>query len=114
MEKNKAQSILEYTILIIIAVIAIFTMQIYFTRGVQGRIRSGADELSGSLMYSPGKTTGDAKIERTITEEMKTSTEKTTTEEKSVTENTFNLDQKTNRTESVSSLPVEPGADKSE
>lgn len=43
--KNKAQSILEYAILIGIIAAALSTMQIYLRRGIQSVIRAAADEV---------------------------------------------------------------------
>lgn len=42
---RKSQSILEYTILIIIIVGAFITMQVYIKRGFQGRWKQAADDL---------------------------------------------------------------------
>ena len=42
---RKAQSMLEYTILLIIVVAAFMTMQIYIKRGFQGRWKQAADGL---------------------------------------------------------------------
>jgi hypothetical protein len=42
---RKAQSILEYTILIIIIIAAFITMQTYIKRGFQGRWKQASDDL---------------------------------------------------------------------
>ena len=42
---TKAQSLLEYTILIIIIVSAFLTMQVYIKRGFQGRWKQATDDL---------------------------------------------------------------------
>jgi uncharacterized protein (UPF0333 family) len=42
---KSGQSTLEYVILIVIVIIALLTIQTYFKRGVQGRMRSAADDI---------------------------------------------------------------------
>lgn len=42
---NKAQSMLEYTILLIIIIAALLTMQVYMKRGIQGRWKQAVDDL---------------------------------------------------------------------
>ena len=42
---KKAQSMLEYTVLIIIIIAAIITMQTYIKRGFQGRWKQAVDDL---------------------------------------------------------------------
>lgn len=43
--KKKAQSSLEYAILIIIVLGALLTIQVYIKRGVQGRLKSATDDI---------------------------------------------------------------------
>lgn len=45
LRKNRAQSILEYAILIGVIAAALSAMQIYFRRGIQAVIRVAADEV---------------------------------------------------------------------
>lgn len=42
---KRAQSLLEYVILILIIIAAILTMQNYVKRGLQGRFKSAADDI---------------------------------------------------------------------
>lgn len=58
---RKAQSSLEYAVLIIAVVAALIAMTIYLKRGMQGKFRQGADELGSQ--YEPGKTTSDITLE---------------------------------------------------
>jgi hypothetical protein len=51
---RKGQSILEYTILLIIIMAAFITMQTYIKRGFQGRWKSAVDELGDQ--YNPATT----------------------------------------------------------
>ncbi len=60
---KKAQSTLEYALIISVVVGALLAMQVYVKRGLQGRLRSAADELGEQ--YSPGYTTGT--ISTTVT-----------------------------------------------
>lgn len=55
--KTKAQSTLEYAILIAVAVAAVLAMSAYIKRGLQGRLKAGADELSSAGAYVPQGTT---------------------------------------------------------
>jgi Flp pilus assembly pilin Flp len=52
---RKAQTALEYAVLIVCVVAALIAMQIYLKRGVSGRLRQQADSLGAQ--YSPGHTT---------------------------------------------------------
>ena len=54
-EAARGQTILDYTVLIVIMIAALLGMQIYLKRGVSGRLRSAADSLGGQ--YAPKHTT---------------------------------------------------------
>lgn len=51
---KKGQSTLEYAILIIIIMAALLSIQVYIKRGVQGRLKSAADDIGDQ--FSPGNT----------------------------------------------------------
>ena len=51
LRSKKGQSTLEYAILIAVIVGGLIAMQTYVKRGVQGRLRSSADDIGGQ--YSP-------------------------------------------------------------
>lgn len=51
---SRAQSSIEYIILVIIVAAALITMQVYIKRGIQGRWRRGIDELG--MQYEPART----------------------------------------------------------
>jgi hypothetical protein len=55
---RKAQSTLEYAIVIFAVVAALLAMQVYMRRGLQGKMRSSADELSVQ-QYEPKNTVSD-------------------------------------------------------
>jgi Flp pilus assembly pilin Flp len=81
---RKAQSTIEYTVLITAIVAALVTMQIYVKRGLQGRMRQNADSIGEQ--YAPGNTTSDMtvsfsseSITTTTTEEADGETVTTTT-----------------------------------
>ena len=58
---KRAQSTLEFSIVIFAIVAALLAMQVYIRRGLQGRMRSSVDELSVQ-QYEPGKTVSDITI----------------------------------------------------
>ena len=53
-KKVKGQSTMEYAILIIIIIGALLSIQVYIKRGVQGRLKSAADDIGEQ--FSPGNT----------------------------------------------------------
>jgi hypothetical protein len=53
-QRMKGQSTLEYAILIIIIIGALLTIQTYIKRGVQGRLKSSADDIGDQ--FSAGNT----------------------------------------------------------
>jgi len=54
LRKRKGQSSLELAIVIIIVIAALLSIQVYIKRGVQGRLRSAADDVGDQ--YSTGNT----------------------------------------------------------
>ncbi len=54
LRKMKGQSTLEYAVLVIIVIGALLSIQIYIKRGIQGRMRSAADDIGDQ--YSAGNT----------------------------------------------------------
>ena len=52
--RKKGQSTLEYAILIIIIIGALLSIQVYIKRGIQGRLKSAADDIGDQ--FSPGNT----------------------------------------------------------
>lgn len=52
LRKRKAQSTLEYAVLIIIVIGALLSIQTYIKRGVQGRLRQASDDIGDQ--YSSG------------------------------------------------------------
>ena len=57
---KKAQSTLEYALIISVVVGALLAMQVYVKRGIQGRLKKAADDLGDQ--YSPGHTTGSIAV----------------------------------------------------
>ena len=53
---KRGQSTLEYAIIILVIVAALFAMQTFIKRGYQGKLRSASDDIGEQ--YSPGHTTG--------------------------------------------------------
>ncbi|MDP2941489.1 MAG: hypothetical protein Q8N85_04480 [Candidatus Omnitrophota bacterium] len=58
--KNKAQSTLEYAILIGVIVAGLIAMQVYLKRGWQGKLKESADSMG--TQFSPGHTTSNYTI----------------------------------------------------
>lgn len=70
-KQNKAQTTLEYAILIGVVVAGLIAMQVYLKRGYQGSLRESSDSMGEQ--FSPGYTTNlyTTKNETTSTEELK-------------------------------------------
>ncbi|MBI3601832.1 MAG: hypothetical protein HY209_02960 [Candidatus Omnitrophica bacterium] len=66
LNRHRGQSTLEYAVLIIIIIAALLSIQIYIKRGVQGRLKSSADDIGDQ--FSPGNT-NVLKAEKTKTVE---------------------------------------------
>jgi Flp pilus assembly pilin Flp len=62
--RKKGQTIQEYVILLALVATAFIAMQIYMKRGVQGRLRSLANQISPK-QYESGETTSRTEIGRT-------------------------------------------------
>jgi len=58
---RKAQSTLEYALIISVVVGALLAMQVYVKRGVQGRLKSATDDIGDQ--YSPGNTESTVTVE---------------------------------------------------
>ena len=54
LNKRKAQSTIEYVVLVIIIIGALITIQVYIKRGVQGRMKQATDDIGDQ--FSPGNT----------------------------------------------------------
>ena len=54
---NKAQSTLEYAVVIVCVAAALIAMQIYMKRAVSGRLRQTSDDIGSQ--YEPTDTTGE-------------------------------------------------------
>lgn len=54
---KKAQSTLEYAIIITVVVAALLAMQVYMKRGMQGKLRESSDQIGEQ--YSPRYTTSE-------------------------------------------------------
>lgn len=60
---SKAQSTAEYAILLAVLVATLIGMQMYLKRGIQGRVRDLADQISPTH-YEPRETTSDFTTEQ--------------------------------------------------
>ena len=57
LSKKRAQTTLEYAILIGVIVAGLIAMQVYLKRGFQGKLKEGADTMG--QQFSPGHTTAN-------------------------------------------------------
>ncbi len=62
LNQKRGQSTLEYAVLIVVIIGALLTIQVYIKRGVQGRLRSAADDIGDQ--YSDGNTNVIKKVTR--------------------------------------------------
>jgi hypothetical protein len=69
---RKAQSTLEYALLIGVVVGVLLTMQNYLKRSLQGRLQSTSDELGEH--YAPGDTKREEHMKSSINQVLETST----------------------------------------
>lgn len=56
LNKRRAQSTLEYGVVIAVIVAGLVAMQVYIKRGMQGRLKQASDDIGEQ--FSPGYTTG--------------------------------------------------------
>jgi Flp pilus assembly pilin Flp len=54
LNQKRGQSTLEYAVLIVVIIGALLAMQAYIKKGVQGRLKSAADDIGDQ--FSPGNT----------------------------------------------------------
>jgi Flp pilus assembly pilin Flp len=54
LNQKRGQSTLEYAVLVVIIIGALLTLQVYIKRGIQGRLKSSADDIGDQ--YSEGNT----------------------------------------------------------
>lgn len=63
LREKRGQSTLEYAVLVIIIIAALLSIQVYIKRGVQGRLKSSADDIGDQ--YSVGNTNSIKRV-RTV------------------------------------------------
>lgn len=98
--RRRAQSTIEYFTVFSIIVLALVAMQVYLKRGMQGRLRGYAEQLSQGSAYSPGATLSFFKV-TTNTLENSVSQNKVSNTEVTIT-------QLTNREENILPFSAEP------
>lgn len=76
-KKKKAQSTLEYAIVLAVIVGALIAMQIYMKRGMEGRLRSSSDDIGEQ--FDPHKTSSSFTATRGSTTKEETASGVTTT-----------------------------------
>lgn len=109
--RNKAQSTLEYFVMIAVIVAALFAMQVYIKRGIQGKMRDSADSIGQGFLYSPGATVSNSNI-TTISREITSSYSKDNPTDSNlklnISESTVQNTRTTERNEDVLSYAAEP------
>jgi len=77
---NKAQSTLEYAVIIVCVAAALIAMQIYMKRAVSGRLRQTSDDIG--QQYDPKNTVGEMTkvVNRDVTSKVETKTYEVTDE----------------------------------
>ncbi len=108
---NKAQSTLEYFVMIAVIVAALFAMQTYIKRGMQGKIRDSADNIGQGFLYSPGATVSSSNISTISRESANSYSEDDPGNPNSkvnISESTVQNTRTTERTEDVLSYAAEP------
>jgi Flp pilus assembly pilin Flp len=65
LHKRKAQSTLEYALVIAVIVAALVAMQTYIKRSLQGKLKSASDDIGDQ--FSPGYTTENRDTATTVT-----------------------------------------------
>lgn len=86
---KRAQSSLEFAVVIAAVVVALLAMQVYIKRSLQGRLRQSADELS-QQQYEPKNTVSDMTITQNSDITTNTSTEDTGTQYKTTSTTIIN------------------------
>lgn len=97
---RRAQSTIEYAVLIGVMVAALLAMQVYLKRGMQGRLKGYAEQLSQGAAYSPGATNSFFAV-TTNTLENSVSQDRESNSE-------VNIAQTTNRQEDILPFAAEP------
>ncbi len=110
---RKAQSTLEYAILIAVAIAAVLAMSAYIKRGIQGRLKANADELSAGSAYAPKATTSKSIIKKSSAESTHSyseidSTTSTDIKENNITESKADITQSIQREEVIVPFDQEP------
>jgi len=67
LNQKRGQSTMEYAVLIVIIIGALLSIQVYIKRGVQGRLKSAADDIGDQ--YSDGNTNIVKKTTRSVNSE---------------------------------------------
>ena len=67
LNQRRGQSTLEYAVLATVIIGALLTIQVYIKRGVQGRLKSAADDIGDQ--YSDGNTNAIKTINRSSSTE---------------------------------------------
>ena len=67
---RRGQYVAEYALIIAVAAAALLTMQAYFKRGIQGKIKEGSDSLGEEYSYNNTLTRSVKKVYATVIAEI--------------------------------------------
>lgn len=112
MKYNRGQGHIEYFLLIAVIVGALLAMQVYVKRGMQGRARGYAQQLSAEVGYSPGATRSDSVLTKSVSENTASYAQPDPADpdnNRYITETSAQLNQQNSRWEEVSAFSQEPG-----
>lgn len=109
MRKNKAQTTLEYTMIISICAAVLLTMGVYYKRSLMGRVRGYAQQLGEGFGYSPGVTNARSVSSMTMVENSSSFSEDGSGGgfKNSVSESNVTINQATSKTEEILSFDDE-------
>lgn len=89
MTGNRAQTLLEYSLLISVAVVTLIGMYLYISRGMRGRLWETANYIDQAY-YQPGKVISDSVSNFTVTEQANRNETTTTVNTTTIQEMTIN------------------------
>ena len=104
---------MEYVVVIAVVAAAVFAMSAYVKRGIQGKLRTNADDLSAGGVYSPQATTSKSTVTKSVAESSHSYTELSGAtsgmiDRTNITTNKAVINQTTKREESILPLGSEP------
>ena len=66
---RKAQSTLEYAILVVIVIAALLTLQTYIKRGIGGRLKQASDDIGDQFSTGEGTSWNKTVVSKSVTKD---------------------------------------------